>query len=305
MRYYYREKKLHQIPEESCDPEGFRVEVMTVDQYQKRFRERDGCGTLLRSLYNIRYCKADVSKNCVTGTFYCPDKKNLIKKTCRFGYYIDRDQVIFIDCEGAVETVLKKISENTSEGEGDAPNFFLGFLEYLVKDDIFFLQEYEKKLAELEDSLYDVSMEDVTHQMMRCRRELLCLTSYYHQLLDMSEVLRENVNSLFTEQETASFALFSGRVERLYDNAQVLREYALQIRELYQAQIDIRQNKIMQFLTVVTTIFLPLTLITGWYGMNFAYMPELAWKKSYFVLIGISVGIILLELWYFKRKNWF
>ena len=83
----------------------------------------------------------------------------------------------------------------------------------------------------------------------------------------------------------------------------MLREYLLQLRELYQSQVDLQQNRVMSILTVVTTIFLPLTLIAGWYGMNFPGMPEFEWKYSYPAVIVISILIIVLEILYFKKKK--
>ena len=79
----------------------------------------------------------------------------------------------------------------------------------------------------------------------------------------------------------------------------------MQLREMYQSQIDIHQNKVMQFLTVVTTIFMPLTLIAGWYGMNFANMPELNTKYGYGIIILVSILVTGIEIWYFKIKKWF
>ena len=93
------------------------------------------------------------------------------------------------------------------------------------------------------------------------------------------------------------------RVERLQNHVQLLRENVLQIRELYQSMQDARQNKIMAVITIVTTIFLPLTLITGWYGMNFVYMPELQWRYGYFAVIMISLVIVIAEIIYFKKKK--
>ena len=93
------------------------------------------------------------------------------------------------------------------------------------------------------------------------------------------------------------------RIARLKNEAQILREYGLQIRELFQAEIDIRQNRIMKILTIVTTIFLPLTLVAGWYGMNFSNMPELSWKYGYPAVIVISLVIVMICLWIMKKKK--
>ena len=95
------------------------------------------------------------------------------------------------------------------------------------------------------------------------------------------------------------------RVELLQNHVHLLRENVLQIRELYQSMQDARQNKIMVVITIVTTIFLPLTLITGWYGMNFVYMPELQWRYGYLAVIMISVVIVIAEIIYFKKKKFF
>ena len=78
----------------------------------------------------------------------------------------------------------------------------------------------------------------------------------------------------------------------------------MQLRDLYKAHIDIKQNRIMTVLTVVTTVFMPLTLIVGWYGMNFKYMPELEWRLGYPIVIVISLIIVAGSLLFFKLKKW-
>ena len=99
------------------------------------------------------------------------------------------------------------------------------------------------------------------------------------------------------------FHLVEKRIDRLKNQAQMLREYGMQIRELFQAEIDIRQNRIMKILTIVTTIFLPLTLVAGWYGMNFVHMPELTWQYGYPAVIVVSVAVVLVCLWVMKKKK--
>lgn len=80
-----------------------------------------------------------------------------------------------------------------------------------------------------------------------------------------------------------------------------LLEYAQQVKEAYQAQIDTRQNSNMQFLTVISTVFFPLTLITGWHGMNFKNMPGL--EDGYPWVVGLSIIVILICLIIFKKKH--
>ena len=83
-----------------------------------------------------------------------------------------------------------------------------------------------------------------------------------------------------------------------------LLDYTVQIRDTYQSKLDVKQNRIMTVLTIVTTVFMPLTLIVGWYGMNFKYMPELDSKWGYPVVIAVCIAIVISSLLFFKRKKW-
>ena len=127
---------------------------------------------------------------------------------------------------------------------------------------------------------------------------------HYEQLLDLSQELEENENDFFDEDNTRYFHLFTQRVSRLHDLTASLREYSIQIRDLYQSQLDIKQNRTMALLTIITSIFMPLTLIAGWYGMNFRYMPELEQKAAYPTVIAVSIAIVILSLVFFKKKKW-
>ena len=98
----------------------------------------------------------------------------------------------------------------------------------------------------------------------------------------MQSVLRE-----IAPDAECGWDLFTRRVERLHGFVEQILEHLVQIREMYQTQVDIQQNRVMTLLTVVTTIFMPLTLITGWYGMNFSFMPELGWKYGYLGIISV------------------
>ena len=85
----------------------------------------------------------------------------------------------------------------------------------------------------------------------------------------MASGIAENENGLLSKEESRLFLVAERQAERLLKRSLTLKEYSLQLRELYQTQIDLQQNNTMQFFTVITTLFAPLTLLTSWFGMNF------------------------------------
>ena len=74
--------------------------------------------------------------------------------------------------------------------------------------------------------------------------------------------------------------------------------------DIYLSSVSNKMNEVMKVLTVIATIFIPLTFVAGIYGMNFAYMPELGWRGGYFAILGLMVVIALLMMAYFRRKKW-
>ena len=137
------------------------------------------------------------------------------------------------------------------------------------------LMQYEKTLMGMEEDAMQGKIERFQQELMPIRRKLLNLRSYYDEMMDMGRELEENENGFFAKKQLKYFGTLSDRADRLMSRTSHLLEYAQQVRDVYQSQVDARQNNNMQFLTVLSTIFFPLTLITGWYGMNFQNMPEL------------------------------
>ena len=138
----------------------------------------------------------------------------------------------------------------------------------LLQEDMPTLQKYEKRLTTLEEALMQDQAQDLDKKLFRIRRELSVFAAYYEQLDDLFAVLSEETE----EGDPHASRLFdhlTGRAQRLLSATEQEKEYALQLREMHQTQLDMRQNQIMKILTIVTTVFLPLSLIAGWYGMNF------------------------------------
>ena len=140
--------------------------------------------------------------------------------------------------------------------------------------------------------------------LTKYRQKLSELNAYYEQLTAIGTLVQSHDGHPLVKS-AEQWGRYALRTERFQNHVQLLRENILQLRELYQSVQDAKQNKIMCILTVVTTLFLPLTLLTGWYGMNFIYMPELHWKYGYFTVIFVAVLIVSLEIVYFKKKKFF
>lgn len=247
-------------------------------------------------------CKAEMHRGYLCGTIATP-RQTKEHIPIAFGYLLTTDKVILCDDSGAAHTMLRRIQEENLEMEKGVGGFFYAFLELLIAKDMHHLQELEEALAHLEDQVLAGIMNDFNHRMSALRKETAGWFHYYTQLEDMVCEFEENENEYFEENCLNLFHLVEHRIERLKNQAQMLREYGVQIRELFQAEIDIRQNRIMKILTIVTTLFLPLTLVTGWYGMNFTYMPELTWKYGYLAVTVMSVAVVLVCIWIMKKKK--
>jgi Mg2+ and Co2+ transporters len=287
-------------------PDRSIVEVITRAEYKKLYGNHEYSQFFLKSMENYQYCKADVFRDCMVGTFVIPDKCDLTdekEETC-FAFYMDKKHLIFVDDTNFVNEAIRDMGQIQSMHRTQTAHFLFEFMEHLVKDDVQFLQDYEKRMAKLEESLIDEQDENTPRTILTIRKELLKLSAYYEQLIDMSNILKENHNHILNQEDCSLFMLFSDRVDRLADDTKNLRELALQILEMYQTQIDAKQNKVMQFLTVVTTVFTPLAFLSGWYGMNWSNIPELRNPNGYFILLGVCAAIVVACLWYFKKNKW-
>ena len=219
--------------------------------------------------------------------------------------YLDRkDLLLFCEDDAAEEKARSIVAELTKEGPMDNEQLLYRFFVRLLKGDMAHLDQLEADISDGETEVLTGAHEAYLDRIIAWRQELLRLKRYYEQLDSIFDELAENDNSLLGKQNTRRFANLGNRMERYLNAVQSLRESVAQLREAYQSQLSIQQNDLMKIFTVVTAVFLPLTLLVGWYGMNFVGMPELHWKYGYPAVILVSVGIVAALVIYFKKKKW-
>ena len=255
-------------------------------------------------LSSVNSTKAEVNYDSLTGTFSLPDREDISRPSINFAFALDEKGVVFIDDNGFVEKTIDRIISTKRWAVPSLERFIYDFLEQIVIKDQMLLSKYDKELDTLESEVLTDGGKDPSLKVSRIRSDLRDLRIHYEQLLDLGQELEENENNFFSKENTRYFHLFTQRVSRLHDIATSLRDYSIQIRDLYQSQLDKKQNRIMTLLTVITSIFMPLTLIAGWYGMNFKYMPELEKEAAYPTVIVVSIVIVIVCLIFFKKKKW-
>ena len=247
--------------------------------------------------------KAEVSSDALTGSFSIPDRENICGRRMEFRFVLDQRGVVFIDQEGAAAALAEALAAKRKWRAPSLERFLYDFLESIIAGDLPMLERMEERLSVMENEAQDTAPEDLLTRLNDLRGELLDLRTHYDQLLDLGQELQENENDFFKAENLRWFGLFTDRVSRLAENVMSLRDYAAQIRDLYQTSLEVKQNHVMNMLTVVTTVFLPLTLITGWFGMNFVRMPILSKPWGYPLVMVVSVAIVLVCLWWFRKKK--
>lgn len=311
MFFQIMENGLEEIAEEEFWEEKNTVALITEDMLEQSQAFGQFC-RFSGSREHIRLCRIEWDTDCMYIVMCIPAKaKN--QENERFSLYITREKIVFIRYVGEetrmektdnhLMKIVKSITGRQMKTGYSREYFLYDVLCGLIAKDLQYMEKLEKGLAVLEEEVFHGGDMDFNSSMLTLKKRIFRFYRYYSQLIEIGNQLEENENKLLAADETLRFGRYKEKAQRLASETQVLREYAMQVQEVYQSEIGIRQNNTMKILTTVTTVFLPLTLIAGWYGMNFAYMPELSWKYGYALVAGISAAVFLLLLWVFRRKG--
>lgn len=208
------------------------------------------------------------------------------------------------DRDNSERLMFQKIIEQEKQ-KTNLAKIFYRYLERLLKGGNSKLEVIEDKLLSLEDEVvHGRADEGLNKVIYRYRRQLSLIRNYYEQLVDIAGELEENENNVYDKKGRAYFRVLCDKGDRLVSGVRALDESLTSIREMLDASLNYNLNSIMKTFTLITAVFLPLTLIVGWFGMNFKHMPELEWRYAYPLLIVVCVLLVLGILFYFKKRKW-
>ncbi|QOR67879.1 magnesium/cobalt transporter CorA [Cytobacillus suaedae] len=204
-----------------------------------------------------------------------------------------------------ISEVWEKLSFSKSVGEWNQYLIFYHVLDKIVDNYFPIIYRLEDSLNELENNEKKESMDRLLQQLFDIRHSFLHLR---HTVIPMRDLLYRILNSERLGKLLERREYFSDIHDHLLKLSEMIdsnREVTNDIRDSYLSINSHQTNRVMKVLTVITTIFMPLTFIAGIYGMNFEYMPELTWRYGYFLTLSIMLTVGLGMFVWFKKKGWF
>lgn len=302
LSYVVREMlKKTECPDELPDEKI--VTLLTIEEFENSITNIPHKKTMTGFLSQPGYTKAQLFGMCVAGTVCIPAKDNQTGRKIPVGFYITEKRLFLIGDDKFTIPLFGRMKETQFPQDMTLCGLFCRLLNLWIDEDVKYLQKTENALIELEEILAKDVRVDFDARILPVRRNMIVFQSYYYQLMNLGLTFRSNINQMLSEEDCVNFTYFSSRAEHLHTQVQTLRDYIVQIRESYRTDISLKQSRTVNVLTVVSAIFLPLSLLAGWYGMNFKYMPELSSPYGYPAVICVGIVIVTAEIIIFKRKN--
>ncbi|TVQ25379.1 MAG: magnesium and cobalt transport protein CorA [Spirochaetaceae bacterium] len=226
------------------------------------------------------------------------------------------EQVSLIVMEGLVVSfqehegdVFEAVRERLRSGKGSVRRKGPDYLAYCLMDAIvdhyfILLEHIEGRIEPLEEAVVSDPNSDAPRAIQALKRDLLVLRRTLWPLREMIYRLSREGAGAITDDTRVFMRDLYDHVIHVIDLIETFQELAAGTMDIYLSSISNRMNNIMKVLTIISTIFIPLTFIAGIYGMNFSNMPELEWRWAYPVTLAGMAAIALVMLRFFRKKGW-
>lgn len=247
-------------------------------------------------------------------TFFIIKKIQFSKKTNNFKFehiclvLFDNLLITFCkDIEKDFFTILKRINNPKGRHRNSRAEYLCyTLIDTLVDDYINIIEDLDDSVDDIESLLNSNKEVDklLPHKIFNLKREISVVIRNIVPLKEgLSSIMRGD--SFLSDQSMEKYLVdLEDHLNFILEKLEAARENLSELLTLHHTIANMRMNEIMKFLTVIASIFIPLSFLVGIYGMNFENMPELEWEYGYFIVLGIAFSIIIGAVAYFKKKKW-
>ncbi len=212
--------------------------------------------------------------------------------------FSERDTDIF-------EPVIRRLQQGLSRIRKLGADYLAYCLLDVIVDDYFnVLEDFSEEIEVAEDEIVIHTTNKTLRTIHKLKRQVLFLHKSVWPLRDVLSSLERGESPLIKDSTEIFIRDLYDHVVQVMDTTETLRDILSSMMDVYLSSSSNRMNEIMKVLTIISTVFMPLSFIVGVYGMNLENMPELSWPWMYPVLWLAMVSIVALMLYYFKRKKW-
>jgi len=206
---------------------------------------------------------------------------------------------------GVFDPVRDRIRKDKGRLRKLGPDYLAYALIDSIVDGYFgFLEKLSEEIEFLEDELVTNPKREILQKIHSLKREMIFIRKSVWPLREVVNGLERLETPLIKETTDVFLRDVYDHTIQVIDSVETLRDVLSGMLETYLSSVSNRMNEVMKVLTIIATIFIPLTFIAGVYGMNFKFMPELEWRGGYFVIIGVMVAVAVVMLIFFRKKKW-
>lgn len=214
-----------------------------------------------------------------------------------------------ISFQERIGDVFEQIRERIRNAKGRIRKMGPDYLAYALIDAIvdnyfIILERLGEKIESMEEEVIGEPTENTVRQIHSLKREMILLRKSIWPLRELIGGLQKSESSLIKETTDIYMRDVYDHTIQIIDTIESFRDMVSGLLDIYLSSLSNKMNAVMKVLTIIATLFIPLTFVAGIYGMNFKYMPELEWRWSYPIVWIIMIAVAVVMVCYFKRKKW-
>lgn len=204
------------------------------------------------------------------------------------------------------EPVRNRIRKNRKLIRSSGPDYLaFAMIDIVIDNYIYILSRIGEKIEQIEEKLFEDTGVEIVNEINEYKREINYMRKQIKPVRELIQIFLKTESDLMDEDVFIHIKELHDNINLANESVDGYREILLEQINVYQTTVTNRLNDIMKFLTIFSVIFIPLTFLAGIYGMNFQFMPELAYKYSYPILLGLMVIVAVFMIFYMRIKKWF